>query len=233
MALIRLNKYLADSGIASRRRAEQFILAGKIRVNGAVVDSLGTKVDPARDKVFFGEQIVKPNNEKPIVIMLNKPIGYVCTTRHFKGEKNVLDLIKISTRIYPVGRLDKDSSGLLILTNDGELSARLTHPRYEKEKEYFVAVDKDLEQNFVQRMSAGLILDGGEAVMPAKIRLTGAKTFSVILKQGKKRQIRRMCAVLGFRVLSLVRTRINRLQLGALPVGEYRVLKDSEIRLLK
>lgn len=229
---MRLQKFLADAGIASRRRAEQFILDGRVKVNGKVVTEMGFKVDSIKDKIDFDNRAVKQNNEK-IVLMLNKPVGYVCTTRHFKDEKNVLSLIDVSTRVYPVGRLDKDSSGLLILTNDGALAEKLMHPRYRKEKEYFVTVNREIPLEFERAVKTGIPLKEG-TTLPASYEKDTETSFYIILKQGMKRQIRLMCQAYGLKVKELKRTRINHLELRGLAAGTYRELTKNEInKLLK
>jgi 23S rRNA pseudouridine2605 synthase len=229
--LVRLNKFLADNGIASRRKAEQFILGGRVQVNGDFIRELGTKVDPDKDIVEVDKKPINPET-KTVVIMLNKPVGYTCTTKEFKGEKNVLELVKTELRVYPVGRLDKNSSGLLLLTNDGELTNHLTHPRYEKEKEYEVEVNHEIDQNFAHQMEQGIDIDEG-LTAPCKVKLTGAKSFTIVLKQGKKRQVRQMCRALGVTVSKLHRTRVNKLKLGDVSFGKYRTLNEQEIALLK
>ncbi|KKR08055.1 MAG: Pseudouridine synthase [Parcubacteria group bacterium GW2011_GWC2_39_14] len=230
--LMRLQKLLANAGIASRRRAEQFILDGYVSVNGKVVTELGTKVDPDEDKILFDKKPVNSTNEK-IVLMLNKPPGYVCTTRHFKEEKNVMSLVKAGARVYPVGRLDKDSSGLLILTNDGELADKLMHPRYHKEKEYYVTVNREIPSDFEAAVKTGIRLEDG-MTLPALFEQETEKSFYIVLKQGMKRQIRLMCHQFGLRVTSLKRVRINHLELGGLAQGDCKVLTPNEInKLLK
>ena len=231
MTLVRLNKFLADNGVASRRRAEQFILSGKIKVNGKIIQELGIKVDSDHDKVVFNNELISQKEAKPLVIMLNKPAGYVSTVRKFKGEKNVLELIKTNERIYPAGRLDKDSTGLLILTNDGDLALKLMHPRYEKEKEYLVEANRPIDNDFLKKMSAGVWLEDG-LTLPAKVKMISSRFFSIVLREGRKRQIRRMCEVFKYKVIGLKRVRINRFLLGKLSIGKYKVLSKKEIKLL-
>ncbi|MFZ5365457.1 MAG: pseudouridine synthase [Patescibacteria group bacterium] len=231
MEKIRLQKYLADCGIASRRQAEVFIAQGKVTVNGEVVRALGTKVGP-RDKVEFKGHVAKPERKK-VYIMLNKPVGYLSTVKKGKEKgKTVLELVKGSARVFPVGRLDKESSGLLILTNDGDLALKLTHPRYEKEKEYEVAITRPLTDEFLKKMRSGVKIDG-KKTSPAKVIPRGVKKFNIILKEGRKRQIRRMCEALGCGVISLRRIRINKLTLGDLKMGNCRNLTEKEVNLLK
>jgi len=228
---IRLQKYLAEAGVASRRAAEAMMTSGRIFVNGKVANVLGTKVDPEKDKVTVDGRPVKENHET-VVMMLNKPRGYVVSSRKFEGEKNIFDLIDYKYRIYPIGRLDKDSEGLLLLTNDGQLAEMLTHPRYQKEKEYIVTVDKTINERFLEDMENGVNLDDGRT-KPALAEALGADEFSIVLKQGKKRQIRRMCEVLGYEVTRLKRIRVNDLMLGNLKLGQYRILGAKELRLLE
>lgn len=227
---IRLQKFLADQGVASRRKAEQFILDGRVAVNGRVVTELGTKVAPGKDEVKFDGKLIK--QEKTFVtFMLNKPEGYVCTTRNFENEKNVLRLITSSVRVYPVGRLDKETTGLLLLTNDGDLAQRLTHPKYEKEKEYEVEVNESVTPEFLRALKDGVHLEHGRT-LPAKARKLGDKKFTITLKEGKNRQIREMCGALGFRVVKLSRVRINKLLLGRLPLGQSKVLTAQDLKKL-
>ena len=163
--------------------------------------------------------------------MLNKPDGYVCTTRRFKDEKSVLELIDIRERVYPVGRLDKHTTGLLLLTNDGDLAQKLTHPKYEKDKEYEVTVNQEIDDDFIKSLRSGVLLEDGKT-LPAKVEKLQKNKFSIILREGKKRQIRRMTAELGVGVLKLKRVRVNNLKLGVLALGEYKVLKEEDLKKL-
>jgi len=225
MTQVRINKFLADAGIASRRGAEQLILQGKVKLNGVEVQDLSTKVDIENDEVMFNDKVIQTEKEK-ILIMLNKPVGYVSTTRTFKGEKNVLDLVDVPYRVYPIGRLDKDTSGLLLLTNDGDLALKLTHPRYEKEKEYEVDVNKEVTDDFLDNLAQGVQLDD-VLTLPCKVKYLDRKAFTIILKQGINRQIRRMCAEFGYDVLGLHRVRLNNYKLGDLPLGEFKIIKQK------
>jgi 23S rRNA pseudouridine2605 synthase len=230
VSIIRLNKYLSDSGVASRRKAEQLILDGKITVNDETVSQLGTKIDTEKDEVKYEGEIVKGQDER-IVIKLNKPVGYTCTTRNFKGEKNILELIDRDERLYPVGRLDKNSEGLIILTNDGDLALKLSHPRFEKEKEYEVTVDKEINSNQMDNLRKGVKIETGKT-RPTKLTKLGLKKFAIVLKEGKKRQLREMCQVLGLRVVVLKRIRINNLELGDLAIGKSEELDQKQIQKL-
>jgi len=245
--MIRLQKYLADCGVASRRKAEELILAGKIRVNGQVVTQLGTKVDPGKDTVTSNGRRV--TRSKYIYIKLNKPTGFYSSCVSQKGERTVLDLVKnIPERLYPVGRLDVSSEGLLILTNDGELANKLMHPRYEHEKEYIVNVQlpmarqarhlhpersRGMTNDQLRSLSSGIVIDG-EKALPAKVKQIDENSFSIVLKEGKKRQIRRMveAVAVGNQVVGLKRVRIGQLKLGDLPVGRSAFLTAQEVRNL-
>lgn len=228
---VRLQKYLADSGVASRRKAESFIIKGQVKVNGKVVTKLGTKVG-VNDKIELNNKIVRACQEK-VYIMLNKPAGYLSTAKKSKEKgKIVLDLVKTGQRLFSAGRLDRDSSGLLILTNDGDLALKLTHPKFEKEKEYEVEVDKNLTNNIIIQLRKGVIIDKYKT-LPAKVKQFGVKKFNIIIKEGKNRQIRKMCESLGYKVKKLHRTRINKLCLGNLKSGKWRKLKKQELQLLK
>jgi 23S rRNA pseudouridine2605 synthase/23S rRNA pseudouridine2604 synthase len=225
--LIRLQKFLADRGIASRRKAEGLILSGEVKVNGQVVMELGTKVDPEKDKVEAGGSVVGWLGKK-IYIKLNKPRGYVSSCRSF-GEKTILDLVKdVPYRLYPVGRLDKESEGLMILTNDGELANRLMHPRYEHEKEYEVSVKYPLTNDKLLKLSEGIVIDG-KKTLPAKVTPLGPKGFKIVLKEGRKRQIRRMVEGVGNRAVSLRRIRIGNIRIGKLKPGAYEFLAKDEL----
>jgi len=241
MPEIRLQKYLAQAGIASRRQSERLIVEGKIKVNGEVITELGSKINSEKDKVEVDGKIVKP--EKFVYIILNKPIGVLSTCRKSKEKgKTILDLVKIKERLYPVGRLDKNSSGLLFLTNDGDLALKLTHPRYEHEKEYEVEIDKGLSSEDLKKLSQGIIIEG-KKTLPTKIFAKGgsafggkkikSKKFKMILREGRKRQIRKMCDALGYQIKNLRRIRMGNLSLGGLPVGKWRELNSKEINSLK
>jgi len=225
--LVRLNKFLANAGIASRRAVEQFILAGNVSVNGEIIRELGTKVDPEKDEVEYRGKKVEGSDEKTL-ILLNKPKGYVCTTRSFKDEKSIMDLIDLEQRVYPVGRLDKQSQGLVLLTNDGDLALKMSHPRYEKEKEYEVTVNKEITKDALDKLAKGVKIDVG-ITYPAKVRQTSDTSFNMIIHEGKNRQIRKMCSVLGYLVVKLKRIRINDIKLGNLKKGKYKIIKSANL----
>jgi pseudouridine synthase len=225
MTMMRLQKFLSEAGICSRRKGEEYIREGRIRVNTRIVTELGTKVDPEKDRVEFNGKSVALKSE-PIYIVLNKPKGYVTSCSH-PGEKIVLDLIDIPRRIYPIGRLDKDSTGLLILTNDGSLHHRLSHPSFDHEKEYDVIVSGPITDGSLRNIATGLPMMGTKT-RPAKIRRISSRRFRIILKEGRNRQIRRMVRKVGNRVTELRRIRVSKIKLGSLAEGAWRNLTEKE-----
>lgn len=229
----RIQKLL--SGICSRRTAEAWIAAGRVNVNGRPAVT-GQKADPERDVILLDGKPL-PGQEARFYLMLHKPPGYVSTMRDPHGRPTVAELVRdCGQRVFPVGRLDYQSEGLLLMTNDGELSFRLTHPGHEVEKEYEVTVTGDLA-DVAERLSAVRRLDGGESVRPARVRLlrtkSGRALLSVTIHEGKKRQIRRMCALCGLRVTRLRRVREHTLTLGDLPSGKWRRLTPEEVAALR
>ena len=227
--MMRLQKYLSAAGVCSRRKGEELILAGRVSLNGVVVSELGTKADPEMDLVEVDGKAVHIQQDR-VYIALNKPRGYVTSTRH-KGELVVTDLVDIPQRVYPVGRLDKDSTGLLILTNDGRLHHRLSHPSFDHEKEYMVRVVKPIPDGALERLAWGVPMMGTRT-RPACIRRTSRKQFHIILQEGKNRQIRRMVRKVGNQVTDLQRTRIANIRLGKLSEGDWRHLTEKELKLL-
>ena len=225
MSEMRLQKFLSLAGVCSRRKGEEFIVAGKVSVNGKIITELGTKIDPARDQVDVDGQVIKPT-EQFIYIALNKPGDYVTSCSH-PGEKIVVDLVDISERIYPVGRLDKDSTGLLLLTNDGRIHHRLSHPSFDHEKEYDVTVARPISAGALQKMRTGLPLMGTRT-RPARVARISARRFRIVLKEGKNRQIRRMVRKVGNTVTRLQRIRVAGIKLGKLAPGKWRHLTRSE-----
>lgn len=230
----RLQKMLARAGVASRRSCETLISDGRVTVNGQIVLEPGTRVDPARDQVCVdGQHIMLPDT--PIYILLHKPPGVVSTTRDTHGRPTVVDLVDVPTRIFPVGRLDADSEGLLLLTNDGTLTHRLTHPRFQVEKEYHVLLSPTPSNNALQMWREGVPLDG-EYTAPARVNIIkyaheGA-WVRVVLREGRKRQIRDVARLLGCTTHRLIRVREGRLTLGNLPSGAWRMLHPDEIQAL-
>ena len=228
---MRLQKFIAECGIASRRKAEELIVAGRVRVNGEFCTKLGTKINPALDKVSVKGELLKQKPKK-IYIKLYKPEGFISSCSSCQGA-TILDLLKaIPERLYPVGRLDKDSSGLVLLTNDGELANRLMHPRYEHEKEYTVNVQFTLLDEQLEKLRAGVELETGKT-LPAKVTKLGNREFRIILKEGKKRQIKMMLRAIGNRVTRLKRIRIGNIRLGALKPGEYEILNSQVSNLME
>ncbi len=225
MARIRLQKLLSQAGICSRRKGETYIRAGRVTVNQAVVTQLGTQVDPDIDAVAFDGRPVFLTTPL-LYIALHKPAGYV-TTCHQPGDRIVLDLVDIAERLFPVGRLDKDSTGLVLLTNDGRIHHQLLHPSFDHEKEYLVGLEKPISDRALRRMAAGLPLMGSRT-RPARVKRLASDRFRIVLKEGKNRQIRRMVAKLGGRVRTLKRIRIANIRLGGLPPGQWRHLSAWE-----
>jgi 23S rRNA pseudouridine2605 synthase/23S rRNA pseudouridine2604 synthase len=231
MAEMRLQKFLSKAGICSRRKGEEYIEAGWVKVNGETVTELGVKVDPQRDFVEVDNAAIELNTVS-ITIALNKPRGYVSSC-HQPDEKIVLDLVDISERIYPIGRLDKDSSGLLLLTNDGLLHHQLSHPSFDHEKEYEVKVAKVLPEGALTKLATGLPMMGTRT-RPAGVQRISSRRFKIILQEGKNKQIRRMVRKVGNQVVSLKRIRIANIKLGDLPPGSWRHLTPKELEgLLK
>ena len=229
MSLIRLQKFLSEAGICSRRKGETYIQAGLVRVNDKVVTELGTKIDPEKDRIEFKGRGVTLKND-PVYIVLNKPRGYVSSCSQ-PGDKTVMDLIKIPQRIYPVGRLDKDSTGLLILTNDGSLHHRLSHPSFDHEKEYDVTVSKPITDGALKNISKGMPMMGTKT-RPAEIKRISPKRFRIVLKEGKNRQIRRMVRKVGSHVTRLKRIRVSNIELKRLAAGDWRYLAEKEKKRL-
>ncbi|ARJ38864.1 23S rRNA pseudouridine synthase F [Sporosarcina sp. P21c] len=220
---MRINKFLSGAGIVSRRGADQWIADGRVKINGQLAE-LGSKVE-AGDQVEVDGKLVE-QEEQLVYIALNKPVGITSTTeRHIEG--NVVDFVNHPLRIFHIGRLDKDSDGLLLLTNDGDIVNEILREEHGHEKEYIVTVDSPLTASFISQMENGVkILD--TVTKPCTVKKLGPKTFSIILTQGLNRQIRRMCAALGYHIRRLQRVRILTIELGDLPIGEWRELTDTE-----
>ncbi len=231
---MRLQKFLSQAGVCSRRKGEEYIAAGLVTVNGNTVTQLGSSIDIEKDEVKFqGEILTLLPQKSRIYIALNKPIGVIASCSHsYPNEKIVLDLIDINQRIYPVGRLDKDSSGLLLLTDDGELHNKLSHPSYNHEKEYIVTTVEPVSQSALKKMSDGVMLDG-KKTRRAQVEQLSRFKFKIILKQGLNRQIRRMVEKTGNQVKELIRVRIGVIKLDSLEVGKWRFLNKNEINELK
>ncbi len=233
---MRLQKYLALCGVASRRSAETMILDGRVSVNGTLCDTLGTKVDPEHDSVTVDGKNVSLAEEK-VYIMLHKPAGVVTTAKDNFDRETVLDLVPASLgRIYPVGRLDYDTEGLLLLTNDGDLTNRLTHPSHEISKTYLATVAGFPDADAIAALKKGVVIDGRKT-RPAGVK-NGKKTSNttdlfITLHEGRNRQVRKMCAAIGHAAAKLIRISEGPISLGNLPVGSWRHLTDEEVKKLK
>ncbi len=234
--MIRLNKYLAQSGVASRREADRLIQEGRVSVNGEAVCDLGIKIDDEKDQIKVNGRKIRLAR-KHVYLMLHKPPGLLVTMKDPFNRPTVVDLIpEAGTRIFPVGRLDFSSEGLLLLTSDGELAHRLMHPRYQIEKVYLTAVRGIPAEKSLEKMKKGVYLDGKKTA-PAKVSVLDRNDKKSLLKiaihEGRKREVRRMCQTLGHSVVSLKRIQFGRLTLGRLKRGEYRHLSQYEIDFLK
>jgi 23S rRNA pseudouridine2604 synthase len=226
---MRLNKFISETGICSRREADKLIESGAVTVNGAVA-TLGTQVEDADQVSVNGKPLGR--KKQPIYIALNKPVGITCTTeRHIDG--NIIDFINHPERIFPIGRLDKDSDGLILLTNNGDIVNDILRAEHHHEKEYIVAVDRPITQEFLTGMRRGVRLaELNATTKPCVVEKIGGNTFKIILTQGLNRQIRRMCEAFGYNVRNLQRVRIMNIQLGKLKVGQWRNLTDAELQNL-
>lgn len=228
---MRLQKFLAHAGLCSRRKAEEHILNGRVIVNQEIVTKLGTKVDPSCDKVCFeNKEICLKTQDPKIYIAINKPKGYV-TSCSQENVKIILDLIDIDDRIYPVGRLDKDSTGLILLTNDGQLHNRMSHPSFNHEKEYIVTTRQPIHNSGLKKMAKGMIIDKTMTRKAIVTRMSKNK-FRIVLKQGLNRQIRKMVEAVGNKVDTLNRIRMASIKLGRLKEGNWRYLTTDEVRRL-
>lgn len=227
MTNTRINKYLAEQGYCSRREADGLVKAGQVFVNGKRA-ALGDKVSDAdKVEVLYRKARVAP---KKIYLMLHKPVGYVTTTDK-RYKDTVMSLVPVKDRLFPVGRLDADSSGLLLMTNDGDLANRLTHPRYEHEDEYDVTLEKPISDDDMRQLAEGVEVEG-KVTLPAHLKRLGDARFTIVLKEGRNRQIRRMCDALGYTITILRRTRVRTLRLGTLTPGKHRPLTNEEVRKL-
>ncbi len=230
--MMRLQKYLAHAGVCSRRKAEAHILNGEVLVNEEIVVELGTKIDPDKDRVVFkGRQILLKAASPLVYIALNKPKGYV-TSCSQQDTKIILDLVNIDDRVYPVGRLDKDSTGLVLLINDGDLHNKLSHPSFDHEKEYVVTTLHPISDDALQEMAQGMMINR-KKTRKAVLKRLGKNKFSIVLKQGLNRQIRKMVGKTGNAVSVLNRIRMANICLGNLKPGQWRYLTLSEIKQLK
>ncbi len=249
---IRLQKFIASSGIASRRKAEELILQGKIKVNGKVIKELGSKVNPKNDKIEYNGQVIQSENKK-VYILLNKPIGYVTTVKDQFNRDTVMDLIKgVNEKIVPVGRLDMYTSGALILSNDGDFINRITHPKNEIEKTYNVTIAGKVTSEDVEKLKSGVLIQLSKIdyqnknnfevedyiTRPAKVKILkiddekNISRLQITIHEGKNREIRRMCEAIGKKVLALHRSKIGNIDVKNLSLGKWRRLKEEEIESL-
>lgn len=236
MEPIRLQKYFTDCGVLSRRGAEEEIRRGAVTVNGLVAE-VGQKIDPDTDVVEYKGRVVAPTTNKHHYILLNKPRGFVTTLSDEKGRQTVSDIVKdLGVRVYPVGRLDMDSDGALLLTDDGALTQKLTHPRHEIPKHYEVTVRGRVSEAALERLNASFLLDG-YATRPAEVKLLTQGTTSAVLSftlyEGRNRQIRRMCEEVGLSITRLTRVAIGKITLRGVEIGKYRHLTAQEVSYLK
>lgn len=236
MEEIRLQKYLAEAGIASRRKAEELILQGKVQVNGKVVTELGTKVKPGKDQICYLGKTVKLEDRK-VYILLNKPIGYVTTAKDQFNRDSVLDLVKVKERVVPVGRLDMYTSGALILSNDGDFVYKVTHPKHEINKTYTVTLKGIVKKEEVEQLRKGVDI-GGYITRPAKVKYLKIDEekqitrLEIIIHEGKNRQVRKMCEAIGYKVIALHRSAIAGIEVKDLELGKWRYLSKKEVENL-
>lgn len=236
MEEVRLQKYLAEAGIASRRKCEEYILQGRVKVNNKIVTELGTKVNLEKDEIFFDERKVEivANN---VYILLNKPIGYVTTAKDQFGRDTVLNLVKVKERIVPVGRLDMYTSGALLLSNDGEFVYKITHPKHEINKTYTVTLSGIVTEEDIQKLREGIKIEN-YITKPAKVRIlkidqeSRISRLEITIHEGKNRQVRKMCEAIGKKVKALHRSKIGNLSVKSLKIGDWRYLTQKEVEYL-
>ncbi len=226
---IRLQKHLSEQGICSRREAEQMIQNKRIKINGKIA-LLGDKISP-NDIVEIDNEVQKTKKVKTLIIAFNKPKKVESTLKEIKNCKTLANFNFGQTRVFPIGRLDKDSRGLLLLTNDGELSNRLMHPRYKQEKEYLITVDRKIDHSDLKRFENGIDIDG-KITHKCKTEQIENKTFRVTLTEGRNRQIRKMCSNLQYKVIDLIRIRQGNIHLGELKAGKHRIINEKELQKL-
>ena len=235
---IRLQKYLADCGIASRRKSEELILQGAVSVNNKIIKELGTKIDIEKDEVKYLGKVVKFTNEEKIYILLNKPIGYVTTIKDQFDRPTVLDLVKINKRVVPVGRLDMYTSGAIILTNDGDFVYKVTHPKHEIDKTYTVTIIGKITNEDIGKLQNGVRIDDEYITKPAKVKILkidmekNQSRIAITIHEGKNRQVRKMMVAIGKKVISLHRSKIGNIEVKDLELGKWRYLKKSEVSSL-
>ena len=237
MEEIRLQKYLAEAGIASRRKCEEYILAGRVKVNNKVTTELGTKVNPEKDEIYFDDKKIE-NKEELVYILLNKPIGYVTTAKDQFNRDTVMNLIKIKERVVPVGRLDMYTSGALLLSNDGNFVYKITHPKHEINKTYTVTLKGIVTKEDIEKLEKGVDI-GGYTTKPAKVKILktdiekNISRLETTIHEGKNRQVRKMCEAIGKKVQALHRTKIGNISVKTLKIGQWRYLTKKEIEELK
>ena len=230
----RLQKYLAQCGVASRRKCEELILQGRVQINGVTVTELGTKINPEKDKIKFDGKDVK-QSQKLVYILLNKPIGYVTTADDQFGRDTVLDLVKVKERIVPVGRLDMYTSGALILTNDGDFVYQVTHPKHEIEKTYTVTIKGIVRNDEVEQLRSGVKIDN-YITKPARVKILKTDTekdisrLEITIHEGKNRQVRKMCEAVGRKVFALHRSEIGGIGVKGIELGKWRYLTANEVQ---
>ena len=238
MEEVRLQKFLANQGVCSRRKAEEYITNGAVKVNGKVVTELGTKINPETDEIIFkGKKIEKQSNASKVYILLNKPIGYVTTTKDQFDRDTVLDLVKVKEKILPVGRLDMYTSGAIILTNDGDFIYKVTHPKYEIEKTYNVTVKGIVTNEDISKLENGVKIEdyisGKAKVRILKIdKEKDISRIEITIHEGKNREVRKMCNAIGKKVLALHRSKIENIGVKDLKLGEWRYLTQKEVDAL-
>lgn len=236
MEEIRLQKYMADRGIASRRKCEEYIIQGKVQVNGKTITQLGVKINPQTDTILFDNKTISNKKKEMIYILLNKPIGYVTTAKDQFQRDTVLDLLKgINERLVPVGRLDMYTSGALILTNDGDFVYQVTHPKHEIEKTYVATIKGEIQPSEVEQLQQGVQIEN-YITKPAKVKILkiipekGVSRIEIAIHEGRNRQVRKMCEAIGKRVMALHRSKIGNVNVKDLKIGQWRYMKASEIK---
>lgn len=231
----RLQKYMAACGVAARRKCEEIIEEGRVKVNGNIVTELGFKVDPELDEIVVDSKLIKLE-ERKVYILLNKPEGYVSTVKDERGRKTILDIVKVNERIFPIGRLDYNTSGMILLTNDGDIYNRIIHPRKEVNKVYIAVIEGTPSKDKIDEFCNGIDI-GGYITAKAKFRiiekLQDKSKVEIIIHEGKNRQVRRMCEKIGHPVIALKRISVGNIKLGNLRRGEWRYLDENEINYLK
>ena len=238
MEEIRLQKFLANSGVASRRKCEEFILEGRVCVNGKIITELGTKINPEKDEILIDNKKVE-NVKKYVYILLNKPIGYVTTMHEQFGRDCVFDLIKtVNERVVPVGRLDMYTSGALILTNDGDFVYKVTHPKHEINKTYTATIHGIIKDVEVEELRKGVIIDENYKTKPAEVKIRkidkekNISRIEITIHEGKNRQVRKMCSAIGKKVIALHRNKIGKIEVKDLKIGTWRYLTLKEVNEL-